>query len=618
MAAIDFIDFQSNSCLVTLREETQRGLLLKIWNRSSSSRLRLSAHEKTPGYQVVSRNSKSAFRQRKKLCMTSGLEAELRQKKLRRILSSKNADVGRRSGEPMSLPLIERAGNDDVRFILSRQFPHVAQRVPDQIELPIAVLRIPDRAPSPGEQYRFHFDMTQCIGCKCCVVACNEQNGNPADINWRRVGEIEGGWYPDTQRLSLSMGCNHCLEPSCLIGCPVEAYTKDPVTGIVQHSAESCIGCQYCTWNCSYGVPQYNPERGVVGKCDMCYGRLTEGREPACVNACPEGAIGIEIVKVEEWRHEYSSANAPGLPSADDSISTTRITLPERIPPDARKADHWRVRPEPPHWPLVVMTVVTQLSVGSFTVIWILQLVGASSRLSTAAIGSLILAGLALASSTAHLGRPIHAYRALKMWKRSWLSREVLLFGCFSTMSGLYAGSLWLGWPVSRQLGGATVGLGALGIMASAFIYLVPARPAWNSKFTVADFFLTAALLGPLFAVAIGAAHGRPIILIEVVAASAQLANQMLRLLWMIASDSFELQASARLLSTALAKTLLFHGALLIAGGIVLPLSGIAAARFAAPLLALLGEIVGRYLFYVSVVPKNMAAPYLAAQERAA
>src|SRR5437660_5110898 len=180
------------------------------------------------------------------------------------------------------------------------------------------VAAIPQRAVLPGEQYRFHFDMTKCIGCKCCVVACNEQNGNPADINWRRVGEIEGGWYPNTYRSYLSMGCNHCMEPTCLEGCPVDAYSKDPVTGIVLYSAEACIGCQYCTWNCSYGLPEYNAERGVVGKCDMCHGRLAEGREPACVNACPTGSIRIEIVKTAEWKQEYAvSANAPGLPSAD-------------------------------------------------------------------------------------------------------------------------------------------------------------------------------------------------------------------------------------------------------------------------------------------------------------
>ena len=146
----------------------------------------------------------------------------------------------------MSLPLIERAREDGVTFVMSGMAsPTVGGRL-YEINLSPAVPLIPKRPLQPGEQYRFHFDMTQCIGCRCCIVACNEQNGNPADINWRRVGEIEGGFYPDTQRFHLSMGCNHCLEPSCLIGCPVDAYKKDPVTGIVQHSPETCIGCQYC------------------------------------------------------------------------------------------------------------------------------------------------------------------------------------------------------------------------------------------------------------------------------------------------------------------------------------------------------------------------------------
>ena len=531
----------------------------------------------------------------------------------------RRADLGSaKSGETMYLPLIERAGNDDLRFVLSQGLPNTAQHVRREVGRLEAAPRIPQPIPGPGEQYRFHFDMTQCIGCKCCVVACNEQNGNPAAINWRRVGEIEGGWYPDAYRLYLSMGCNHCLEPSCLIGCPVEAYTKDSVTGIVQHSADACIGCQYCTWNCSYGVPQYNPERGVVGKCDMCYSRISESREPACVDACPEGAIRIEIVNLAEWRREYSSANAPGLPSADDSVSTTRITLPDRLPPDIRKADYWRVRPEASHWPLVVMTVLTQLSVGAFATIWFLQLVGATAHFSIAALGSLILGGLALASSTTHLGRPIHDYRALKMWKRSWLSREVLLFGCFSGTAAVYAAAFWLAASLSVELGGITTLLGAAGITASAFIYLVPARPAWNTKFTILDFFLTAVVLGPLFAVAIGAATGQVLKLIGIAGASAQLLNQAVRFLWLIASDSFELQASARLLSTTLSRTLLLRGALLLAGGIALPLCGFSIARFAALPVALVAEILGRYLFYVSVVPKNMAAPYLAAQERGA
>src|SRR4030095_3168143 len=199
-----------------------------------------------------------------------------------------------------SLPLLTRVKEDGVTFALTRRESHALPLVDARAlrgrEVPAQQERMPQRAPGPGEQYRFHVDMGKCIGCKCCVVACNEQNGNPASINWRRVKEIEGGWFPITTRSYLSMGCNHCLEPTCLQGCPVDAYSKDPATGIVRHSADACIGCQYCTWNCSYGVPQYNPERGVVGKCDMCHGRLSVGQTPACVNARPEGAIPTEIV----------------------------------------------------------------------------------------------------------------------------------------------------------------------------------------------------------------------------------------------------------------------------------------------------------------------------------
>jgi formate dehydrogenase iron-sulfur subunit len=127
----------------------------------------------------------------------------------------------------MTLPLHERAKssmNDPLVRLTGGTFPALQ---------PVGVLAtlIPDRPLAEGEQYRFHFDMTKCIGCRSCEIACNEQNGNPADIHWRRVGEVEGGVYPNTQRHYLSMGCNHCLDAECLKGCPVDAYTKDPLRG---------------------------------------------------------------------------------------------------------------------------------------------------------------------------------------------------------------------------------------------------------------------------------------------------------------------------------------------------------------------------------------------------
>ena len=110
----------------------------------------------------------------------------------------------------VSLPLLERAAEDGVALARltprSRQddaptiVPVLNRRSRDQRHSLRDSSRMPDRTPGPGEQYRFHVDMRACIGCKCCVVACNEQNGNPPAINWRRVREIEGGWFPNTSR----------------------------------------------------------------------------------------------------------------------------------------------------------------------------------------------------------------------------------------------------------------------------------------------------------------------------------------------------------------------------------------------------------------------------------
>jgi DMSO reductase iron-sulfur subunit len=467
--------------------------------------------------------------------------------------------------------------------------------------------------PQPGEQYRFHFDMTKCIGCKCCVVACNEQNGNPAAINWRRVGEIEGGHYPYTQRFYLSMGCNHCIEPSCMIGCPVKAYTKNSLTGVVEHSADACIGCQYCTWNCSYGVPQYNPERGVVGKCDMCHNRLDDGMDPACVAACPEGAISIETVNVAEWRSDYLAANAPGLPSADDSISTTRITLPVDLSPATDRVDTQQIHPEHPHLPLVFMLVLTQLAAGAFGALWLLDL-GGHARLWLSAIASLGLAGVSLAASTLHLGRPVHAWRAMRGLRTSWLSREVLGLSLFAGAASVFAGLLLLDMPGRAWAGFATLGLGAIGVGCSARIYVVRARPAWHSGYTVAEFFATALLLGPLFVRATGVAGASWICWAAAAGGAAQLLTQALKLLWLSHSDVFELRASSRLLSGRFRNAFLLRLGILIFAGIVAPiaLGSTTAAMAAAFAIALAGEWLGRWLFFVTVVPKNMGAAFSA------
>ncbi len=516
------------------------------------------------------------------------------------------------------------------------------------------IQKIPEEPLKPGEQYRFHFNMARCIGCKCCVVACNEQNNNPEFVNWRRVGEIEGGTYPETKRFYLSMACNHCGDPSCLTGCPVDAYVKDPQTGIVLQKQDACIGCQYCIWNCPYGVPQYNPERKIVTKCDLCYNRLKDGTAPACVAACPETAITVEKVSIVDWTKDHRQADCPQLPSSGQTLSTTRITLPVDFPRDALKADLHDIRPEKPHTPLIFLTVLTQLAIGGFFFLWLGDLFfqPPSQFLGFGASGMLFVTLLALSVSIFHLGRPVYAFRALKMWRRSWLSREVLAFSLFSLFGGCYA-LLWLNrlyfhwsWlylndPLRILLGSLASLVGILGITASAFIYMVPARPSWNTPGTLMRFFLTALILGSLLELFIYSLflYRHP--------SSSDLSLMSLSLLapiyplyWITATSSavqflilvrglsyltrkeehFELNATAQLLMGHFRWHLLIRLGCLILGGVGIPLSleilfmnhslltlsQLIWVNGLAFLISLAGEFLGRYLFFVTVVPKDM------------
>ena len=539
----------------------------------------------------------------------------------------------------MALPLYERAidGQSDALVRLTEDGivfgPANPSRVavmpfPDLVGPATFPLLIPSRPLAEGEQYRFHFNMTKCIGCRSCEVACNEQNGNPADILWRRIGELEAGSYPETQRHYLSMGCNHCLDAECVKGCPVDAYTKDPITGIVVHSADACIGCQYCVWNCPYSVPQFNPERGVVGKCDMCKGRLEDGLEPACVNACPESAIEIEIVNMAAWRENYAEAESPGMPAAIHTVSTTRITLPENTGSALERVDAGQIHPEHAHLSLVFMTTLMQAVAGAFFVLLLRR------ELDTVRLGLLLtVAGIALTISTMHLGRPAYAWRALKMWRRSWLSREVLLFTLFlfaltAVTVCMGAAQLHRAIPLgfSIELAWATALFGITGNLASAYIYLVPARPSWNMLHTPIDFVLSGGFLGSLFAAVLCDLPRSPLahsVLTEqpsafvtgwmpsLLAGSfavAWLLNQGIRLYRLRGSALFEARATFSLLSSALLRPRATASFALVPLSVVILASGHPLAALA---VGWAGTLLARYLFFVSVVPLNMALTFV-------
>src|SRR5262249_35538528 len=149
------------------------------------------------------------------------------------------------------------------------------------------------------------------------------------------------------------------------------------------------------------------------------------------------------------------------------------------------------------------------------------------------ALASLALAGVSLGASTLHLGRPIHAWRAMRGLRHSWLSREVLGLSLFAGAASLFAGMLLLDTPARPWAGFATLLLGAIGITCSAPFSIGGARPAWYSSYTVAEFFATALLLGPMFVRATGVSDAAWIDWTVAAGAAAQAVTQTLKFLWL-------------------------------------------------------------------------------------
>ena len=180
----------------------------------------------------------------------------------------------------------------------------------DLKQLPVEEKRykelIPKNTPGPGQQYAFEVYLDQCTGCKACVTACHNENGLDEDETWRSVGLIHGETIDGPAIQHVTGACHHCIEPACMHGCPVKAYEKDPVTGVVKHLDDQCIGCQYCILKCPYDVPKYNKKKGIVHKCDMCISRLNVGEAPACVRACPNEAIRITLVDTATVKNDPS------------------------------------------------------------------------------------------------------------------------------------------------------------------------------------------------------------------------------------------------------------------------------------------------------------------------
>jgi formate dehydrogenase iron-sulfur subunit len=154
-----------------------------------------------------------------------------------------------------------------------------------------------------GETVGILIDLTRCVGCNSCAMACRAANelGDPNEIPttlapdaYTFVEPIEAVTAAG-ERVTryVKRQCMHCLNAACVAACPAAAMYNSG-EGPVIYRAARCLGCRYCEVGCPFGIPRFNWDVGVgakINKCWMCYERLQNGEKPACVAACPTGAL---------------------------------------------------------------------------------------------------------------------------------------------------------------------------------------------------------------------------------------------------------------------------------------------------------------------------------------
>jgi len=133
----------------------------------------------------------------------------------------------------------------------------------------------------------FLLDMTRCIGCEACVLACKAGNELPVNTQYIQLIEHTSGTFPNLVGGFENHRCYHCTEAACVAVCPTGALFKED--GMTRLNPDACSGCGYCVQACPYDVPKM--ENGRATKCDACASNVSGGGSPWCVTTCPAHAL---------------------------------------------------------------------------------------------------------------------------------------------------------------------------------------------------------------------------------------------------------------------------------------------------------------------------------------
>jgi carbon-monoxide dehydrogenase iron sulfur subunit len=124
----------------------------------------------------------------------------------------------------------------------------------------------------------------KCDGCKRCETACVAEHQQSVSQRPRvTVEKAETFNYPSR--------CLHCVDAPCITACPTGAMQRDRAIDSVFSDDHRCIGCWMCVSVCPFGGVSTDLKTGKALKCDLCPDRVARGEDPACVVACPTGAL---------------------------------------------------------------------------------------------------------------------------------------------------------------------------------------------------------------------------------------------------------------------------------------------------------------------------------------
>ncbi|MUP39919.1 DmsC/YnfH family molybdoenzyme membrane anchor subunit [Labilibaculum euxinus] len=287
----------------------------------------------------------------------------------------------------------------------------------------------------------FIFNTNKCVGCMACVAGCSIENGTRLQVNWREVNCHNKIKHPSLPVFHFSLACNHCEDAPCMKNCPALAYTRDEKTGAIIHHTEACIGCKYCTWACPYDAPKFNESTKIVEKCNFCVDRISEGKRPACVEACPVGAL--EFGQKEITEEDYITPGFVNIgikPSIQmiplrDEHTTPAIENLDAVEISSEKLESYLPKAESKvsldkEWTLVLFTLAV-----AGLISW--QAAHLFGKVGMPLIPFAIVSVVAIALTSLHIGKKLRMWRFILNVKGSWLSREIVSFSSFLGLTGL-------------------------------------------------------------------------------------------------------------------------------------------------------------------------------------